>query len=138
MQVRNNTTAYLICLPEQDSDINYELYPPSCPKVLSDGCIIFSFITHDTTYYNVKIFGQIFIAYQLCRNNYVSHAQLYKRIDRKKERKKKLKLISKFQRTKLETKTNFVHYSYKLDTIVNHTLHTILDRHVVNLRTVNV
>lgn len=56
----------------------------------------------------------------------------------KKERKKKLKLISKFQRTKLETKTNFVQYSYKLDTIVNHTLDTILDRHVVNLRTVNV
>lgn len=56
----------------------------------------------------------------------------------KKERKKKLKLISKFQRTKLETKTNFVQYSYKLDTIVNDTLDTILDRHVVNLRTVNV
>lgn len=58
-------------------------------------------------------------------------------IEKKKE-KKKLKLISKFQRTKLETKTNFVQYSYKLDTIVNHTLDTILDRHVVNLRTVNV
>ena len=42
------------------------------------------------------------------QNNYVSQAQLYKRIDRKKKKKIKLKLISKFQRVRLETKKSFV------------------------------
>ena len=79
-------------------------------------------------------------------NNYVSEAQSYKRIDRGKKKKKNLKLISKFQRITLETKKSFIQYSCTLDMIIDRCilctyfiiLDTILDRHVVNLRTVNI
>ena len=60
--------------------------------------------------------------------------------------KKKTITQTHFKTSTLETKTNFVQYSYILDAIVDQcvlctyfsTLDMILDRHVVNLRTVNV
>ena len=44
-------------------------------------------------------------------NNYVSEAQLYKRIDREKKKKK---ISNSFQRITLETKKSFIQYSCKL------------------------